>query len=460
MATRRVKRIRRTKKQVHRAHGRKTKHHHKRNHNRITRRHQGGMQAILGAVKLFKGSKLNEKGTTESPTPFDGIEVNYFKKYDTFHLGNGRYTLHDYLSDRSKMDYGEKIQAALNRTNDKIRALSMINQEQVGGTISLKKMNELELTPGQFVYFAAATNSDQRMQELFDRLYPAEAKPAAAAAAAEPELDPKRIVMNARGVQFKGTPQSWNNGKCMFDNYKDTTPFAKVDFVMSRTDRSVRVKFTLPSLDKVAYCALAQYGDHDENNYDLLSPSATLVLSPTSREANEKNWDVTLPIDTFYTKFLQYFDYCKTGTGFNERAYKFYQERNQLISTLFFEKPPSVEHNAQVLLNVSNNNLNAATELIAAQPDSVLSSTEKEILNVMIENFKSQLSANVSNIAELKRLDEEITLFVKDEITKLLLQARKAAAMTGMDALAGRMSGLTPTGVARRPPSSSSSSGL
>jgi hypothetical protein len=407
------------------------------------------MQAILGAVKLFKGSKLNEKGTTESPTPFDGIEVNYFKKYDTFHLGNGRYTLNDYLSDRSKMDYGEKIQAALNRTNDKIRALSMINQDEVGGTISLAKMNELELTPGQFVYFAAATNSDQRSQELFDRLYPAEAKPAAAAAAAEPELVPKRIVMNARGVQFKGTPKSWNNGKCMFDNYKDTTPFAKVDFVQSLGDHSVRVKFTLPSLDKVAYCALAQYGDQDENNYDLLSPSATLVLSPTSREANEKNWDVTLPIDTFYTKFLQYFDRCKTGTGFNEHAYTFYQERNPIVSTLFFEKPPRVEHSAQVLLNVSNKNLKAATELIAAQPESVLSSTEKEALNEIIDNFKSQLSSNVSNIDELNRLHKEITLFVKVEITKLLLQARKAS-------LADQMSRLTPIGaVARRPPSSS-----
>ena len=458
MATRRVKRIRRTKKQVHRAHGRKTKHHHKRNHNdRHTRRHQGGMQAIIGAVKLFKGSKLNEKGTTESPTPFDGIEVNYFKKYDTFHLGNGRYTLHDYLSDRSKMDYGEKIQAALNRTNDKIRALSMINQDEVGGTISLAKMNELELTPGQFVYFAAATNSDQRSQELFDRLYPAEAKPAAAAAAAEPELDPKRIVMNARGVQFKGTPKSWNNGKCMFDNYKDTTPFAKVDFVMSRTDRSVRVKFTLPSLDKVAYCALAQYGDHAENVYDLLSPSATLVLSPTTdRERSEDNWDVTSPIDTFYTEFLQYFDRCKTGTGFNERAYTFYQERNPIVSTLFFEKPPSVEYSAQVLLNVSNKNLNAATELIAAQPDNVLSPPEKGTLNALIGNYRKQLSENDSNIAELKRLNDDITSFVKKEIAMLLFQARKASAMRP-SSLAHQMSILTPMGGVARPPSSSSS---
>jgi hypothetical protein len=390
------------------------------------------MLALRGLAKIFT-TNLNSRG---GPL-YDGIEV-YRVDDDTYGVGSRPLKEYD-SSNEDNQKYAHKIRYYLDNaqidydSSDRI-FLNKINFDKFVSQIAFGKPYD----PNTFRAAAAAA-----------------AAPAPAPAPAE---SADRIVMNARDVRFKGTPQSWNNGKCMFDNYKDTTPFAKVDFVMSRTDHSVRVKFTLPSMDKVAYCALAQYGDHAENVYDLLSPSATLVLSPTSREANEKNWDVTLPIDTFYTKFLQYFDRCKTGTGFNEHAYTFYQERNPIVSTLFFEKPPSVEHSAQVLLNVSNKNLNASTELIAAQPESVLSSTEKEELNAIIDNFKSQLSANVSNIDELNRLHKEITLFVKVDITKLLLQARKAAAMrpSSLAVVADQMSRLTPIGaVARRPPSSS-----
>ena len=429
MATRRVRRIKRAgskKKQVHRV--RKTKHHHKRNHNRITRRHQGGMWKSI--FKAIGTTKINPKG---GPL-YDGIEV--YKVDDVYGVGNQ--TLNEYdSSDEANQRYAHKIRYYLDKA----------------GISSYNSLDQIQLTQTDFDKFKQVfTNITAGFEPLY---VPTTFRPRVSGTKAELKLDPKRIVINASGVQFKGTPQSWNNGKCMFDNYTVTTPFAKVDFVISRADSSVRVKFTLPSMD-VAYCALAQYGDHAENVYDLLSPSATLVLSPTTdRERSEDNWDVTLPIDTFYTKFRQYFDRCKTGTGFNEHAYKFYEERNPLISTLFFTKPTEVEYPPEVLLTVNNRNLEAATKLIAAQPDNVLSPTEKGTLNALIDNYKKQLLDNRSNNAELNRLDKEITSFVKVDIAQLLLKAQKAAAMSpsssGMDALAGIMSGLTPMGgVARR----------
>lgn len=334
MATRRVKRIRRTKKQVHRAHGRKTKHHHKRNHNdRHTRRHQGGMQAIIGAVKLFKGSKLNEKGTTESPTPFDGIEVNYFKKYDTFHLGNGRYTLNDYLSDRSKMDYGEKIQTALNRTNANIRALSMINQEQVGGTISLEKMNELELTPGQFVYFAAATNSDQRRQELFDRLYPAEAKPAAAAAPPEPEptfaLENGPIGSRKMLLYFKGTPMEFEMGKPLVINVPvgPKSPISKLIFFGN--DNEITIEYVLKP-DAMSYCAMARYDAVNqfaptrdgELNHEF-PPSITKKLHLLKKGKKE---ELDTQIRTMIAKIESYANDCAAEKDVMDNGHAYYTD--------------------------------------------------------------------------------------------------------------------------------------
>ena len=268
---------------------------------------------------------------------------------------------------------------------------------------------------------------------------------------AEPKFGTNRIVANASGVHFKGTFKPWNNGKCMFN--KDTTPFAKVDFVTAH--RSVHVTFTLPSMNEVAYCALAQYGDRDRNVYDLLSPSATIVLSPTEHESTKKDWDITLPIDTLFMNFSQYFKHCESGTGFNEHAYTFYEERNPLISTLFFTKPTEVESTPEQLLRLNNNRLAQATKIIDAQPDSVLSDTEKEVLNALIKNFSRRLSENSSNIDELNKLDKEIILFVRVEITELLLQAQKAA-MTGVDALTAQMRRVTPMGGVARPPSSSS----
>jgi len=126
-----------------------------------------------------------------------------------------------------------------------------------------------------------------------------------------------------------------------------------------------------------------------------------------------------------------------------------------MISKIFFTKPTEVESTPEQLLRLNNNRLAQATKIIDAQPDSVLSDTEKEVLNALIKNFSRRLSENSSNIDELNKLDKEIILFVRVEITELLLQAQKAA-MTGVDALTAQMRRVTPMGGVARPPSSSS----
>ena len=396
---------------------------------------------MLQAFKTYaSGWKIK---TEKGDRTYDGIQVRVrptSSGENEYLIGNG--SLNDY--EIRDPDYGAKILKhimAANQTMDRSTNQFFLSDYKGVEPISLNPATEIILTQKQFDAFSGSAS-------------PAKAEPNAKPKAkpkAEPELDPKRIVVNVSGVQFKGTPQSWNNGKCMFN--KDTTPFAKVDFV--RADRSVRVKFTLPSMDKVAYCALAQYGDHDGNVYDLLSPSATIALTPTVRESNEDNWDITLHIDALFVKFRQYFKHCESGTGFNEHAYTFYEERNPLISTLFFTKPTEVESTPEQLLRLNNNRLAQATKIIDAQPDSVLSDTEKEVLNALIKNFSRRLSENSSNIDELNKLDKEIILFVRVEITELLLQAQKAA-MTGVDALTAQMRRVTPMGGVARPPSSSS----
>lgn len=424
MATRRVRRIRRTKKQVHRAHGRKTKHHHKRNHNRITRRHQGGMFMGRAVMKALFSTKLNPKN---GPL-YDGIEV--YKVDDVYGVGSRPLNEYD-SSDENDQRYAHKIRHYLDKAGIPYdpRTKIILNQKNFDKFVDA-------VTPKSY-YGEPATTSYN----------PGTFEPKA-------EFVPTQIVIRAEGVQFGQTSKQWNGMQCVFD--KDTTPFAQVVFV--KLSGAVRVKFVLPSA-RVAYCALAQCVDDQifkkvDTDYGLLSPSVTIELIPSYSERKEE-WNVTSSIGNVYTQFKQYFDRCTTGVGYNEHAYKFYEQNNPIVSTLFFTKPTDVEYSPEVLLKVNNRNLDSCSAIIQAQPDNVLSPPEKETLNALIGNYKKQLSENDSNIDELKRLNDEITLFVKAEVPKLLIKATKAAAAMrpsspSPDFLAGNMSTLSLGGVARQ----------
>jgi hypothetical protein len=297
------------------------------------------MQAILGAVKLFTGSKLNEKGAPH----FNGIEVNYVKKSDTFHLGNGRYELNDYLSDRSKMEYGEKIQAALNGTNDKIRALLKINREEVGGIISPEKMNELELTPGQFVYFAAATNSDKRRQELFDRLYPAEAEP--------PKEEPRtafslKIAGESTTLFFQQKPYTLRMGSSTKvdippERESKQNPVLKLIFLCN-PDR-ITVQFVLKP-DAMSYCAMARYDKehgyqlsiHTTGEFDYAIPCITKHLDIMSGIEKSGDTMVNYQLDSQILPIIKSIATCANACAKDQNEFA--------IARQYYEDPTLSDH--------------------------------------------------------------------------------------------------------------------
>ncbi len=111
MATRRVKR---SKKQVHRARDRKTN----RRRQRHTRRHQGGM---FKSFAKFVGTKtINPKGGQL----YDGIEV-FSPGENVFHIGNRRLDAYDASTDPNDRVYADKIRfylkaAGIQHRNDMI----------------------------------------------------------------------------------------------------------------------------------------------------------------------------------------------------------------------------------------------------------------------------------------------------------------------------------------------------
>lgn len=79
MATRRVKRVKRSKKQVHRARDRKTNRRHKTNHRRYTRRQRGGA-IIKVCEKTHTGFFKNESNAS-------GIDITYDDQTNMFKIG-------------------------------------------------------------------------------------------------------------------------------------------------------------------------------------------------------------------------------------------------------------------------------------------------------------------------------------------------------------------------------------
>jgi hypothetical protein len=103
--TRRVKRVKRSKKQVHRARDRKTNRRHKTNRRRYTRRQRGGM--LKAMAKRFAGEKLNPKGGPN----YGGIEVLKVNIDDgvRYYIGNQPLNKYAESSNQSDRDYGKLI---------------------------------------------------------------------------------------------------------------------------------------------------------------------------------------------------------------------------------------------------------------------------------------------------------------------------------------------------------------
>jgi len=133
MATRRVRRIKRTgskKRQSH--HGRKTKRHHNR-HNRITKKQRGGM-----LHHVFKKTHSGWPGRESNAV---GIDIHYNDAANVFKFGS------------------ERVNSLADITNEKFNGFARyapaVNALQVSGLINTPDLiAKLELTPEQFMQFA------------------------------------------------------------------------------------------------------------------------------------------------------------------------------------------------------------------------------------------------------------------------------------------------------------------
>jgi hypothetical protein len=281
MATRRVKRIRRTKKQVHRAHGRKTKHHHKRNHNRITRRHQGGMFSLGKAIFT---TKLNEKN---GPL-YHGIEV-YKVNENRYGVGNRPLNAYYDSSNEDDQRYAHKIRHYLDNaqidydSSDRI-FLNKINFDKFVSQIAFGKPYD----PNTFRAAAAAAADDEQPEarSAFD----------------------KRCVITSGEVSFLGTRIKWPNHEIPLEITKfgfaqknkklmDFLNANVVKFVFFKTEVTVRVITKKNSFEdtydaiflsihfkknKENYCALAEFKKNDTFNQPGRSYHPNKLLFPHS----------------------------------------------------------------------------------------------------------------------------------------------------------------------------------
>jgi hypothetical protein len=436
---------------------------------------------------MFKAIGIYSQGwktrTEKGDSTYDGIQVRVrptSSGENEYLIGNGSLTEYE----RRDPTYGAKMQEYIMAAN---KTMAYANSQPLGfsspykgvAAISTAKP-EIILTQKQFDAFVAAVS---------DKAKP-KAKPnAEAESEAESESDVYELENGPFGsgtmtLYFhvaKGIPKQ--SKKLMMgepfaipfpsDPNSKQNPVSKLIFLRNRDGNTVQ--FVLKH-DAMSYCAMARYDKENqwspsrENEFNYEVPSITKQLHILKKGAKE---GLDLQILPMIDKITSYANDCEKGR-MNEGS-SYYEDPvrsahvpgdiKPMILGLFPKVLPDKidpalqdkmdATEARTLLKLNNDRLAQATTIIAAQPTSVLSPTKKEALNALIENFNRQLSENSSNIADLNRLDKEIILFVRRDITELLLQAQKAA--TGVDALTSIMSRVTPMGP---PPSASTADGL
>lgn len=231
-ASRRVKRIKRSKKQVHRAHGRKT------NRRRYTRRQRGGMGFFQSLVKRVSTEKLNPKN---GPL-YDGIEVFKVDLQDGARYYIGNQPLNQYLrsSIPTEIAYGKKIQKTLNGIDQMVDQGDTFKDQLFLDQVNFDKFQ---------AKFPAAAGAAASVAAAAPVAAPA---PAAAAASSAAEFD-KRCVITSNQVSFLGTPIPWQDHNLPLEI--TTFEFAQKNerlmeflqanvakFVFFKTELTVRVK--------------------------------------------------------------------------------------------------------------------------------------------------------------------------------------------------------------------------
>jgi hypothetical protein len=393
MATRRVKRIKRSKKHVHRARGRKTK-----RHNRITRRHQGGM--FKGIMKALFTKQINPKGGDL----YDGIEV-FSTKDDMYHIGSRR--LDEYKSVDDKQ-YAEKIIFYLNKAS-----IQLDPSDPTGMVI---------LNQADFEEFAKAS-------QLKDFVPRAAAASVASAAPVAEKPDSKKIFIESTGVQFGTNFKPWGvSNTCEFSD--DENPcFTQYVFTKHKNPKLVNVKYVMP-MDAKTYCALAEYENvkllylTPRFDYGLISPGVTVEF-----DLQEKG-EITSSFMATGIQLNAYYKSCKEP--YDDSLYTFYQKQdhNSLVAAMFFDKPDKVEWSDQVYINLITRHI-AEGKQNANNP--IFPEPQQLIMMNQLDEFERRLNELTALTAKpdsngLKQLDSEVTDYIRTGFQTSLLQAKKALA--------------------------------
>jgi hypothetical protein len=413
MATRRVKRIKRSKKHVHRARGRKTK-----RHNRITRRHQGGM--FKGIMKALFTKKINPKGGEL----YDGIEV-FSPEDDMYHIGSRR--LDEYKSVDDKQ-YAEKIIFYLNKA-------SIPLTDPTGMVI---------LNQADFDKFAKAS-------QLKDFVPRAAAASVASAAPVAEKPDSNKIFIQSTGVQFGAIFKPWRGSNtCEFSNDKNPC-FTQYVFTKNENPKLVNVKYVMPSMDAKTYCALAAYETNKLSylttrfDYGLISPGVTVEFGL------QEQGEITSSFVATGIQLNAHYNSC--NEPYDDDLYTFYQEQdhNSLVATMFFEKPEKVEWSNEVYIRQIKQHI-ADGKKDANNP--IFPEQQKLIMIAQLNDFERRLNALTALTAKpdsngLKQLDSEVTDYIRTGFQTSLFHAKRNKA--SLAAQMKRVSVSVPGAAAARP---------
>jgi hypothetical protein len=320
------------------------------------------------------------------------------------------------------------------------------------GDLIRSKLNGLESEVSVGGAFDGVTFLNQEQFDKFEKKFPP-APSSAAAAAEEDEPNPNRrvILENVPGsgkmiLHFGPTSDDLTPDRPLKIPIRSppsgNSPVNELIFLGNAS--GITVTFVM-NKNETTYCALwtydrrTQHLNTDQIDYEVPSITKPLVLK------NEHQNDITDQIIPIIDQLVEASNGCDLDASreyYANDAHHVNETIKRQILALFPRtslasrmstvelvktKPSALEYT--VLLNLNNKRLDACARLIDEQPDSVISSEKKGELKAHIQKLKTELSVNSANIVELNRLDEEIGTFVRLDFNKLLVKAKRAAAM-------------------------------
>jgi hypothetical protein len=433
MATRRVKRIKRTKKQVHRARGRKTN----RRCRRYTRRQRGGRIITV----------CEKSGFFEAVA--SGIVITYDDETHMFKIGSDDYETVEQLEKFKGAARYKRAVSVLNHMGETSTQLNWYNFArfanmycpnaadpqcaQITAFVDSHRSSRIEDKNSTFVGRIIQDSikygqNDNKHSDTGFKLWIDMANAAASGAAAsatDTDTDSKKILINENGVQLRRKYKTWSRDVCEIDD--DGMPFTKCVFIKNTTDHSVSVKYVMSS-DARTFCALANYTSllyERTTDYSFISPSVTIRLIAKERVPQ---FDITGEFDHVYVAIKSAYEKCaKPYTG----SYEFYQEKNPLIAIFYFTKPPKMVYTPIVYQNHIQNLINSCVDQIKLNRQ-LFTDVETTPIVDELETFKQRLKELKElrddpkpNLEALKILDNEVNTYVRVTFQRLLVQKTK-----------------------------------